>query len=160
MMSTLNVVEGNSVQFTKGAVDAILDRCINIDNEKVLKANKAMTDKALRVLACAKRSADMIKEDELEFIGLVGMIDPVRPEVKDAISNCVDAGITTIMITGDHIDTAKAIASELKILKDSDNAISGPELDKLTDDEFANIFKQTKVYARVSPEHKTRIVKA
>ena len=160
MMSTLNTVEGRNVQFTKGALDAILDRCVNVDKEEVLKANKSMTDRALRVLACAKRNADTIEEDNLEFIGLVGMIDPVRPEVKGAITKCIDAGIATIMITGDHIDTAKAIASELEILTSTDKAISGPELDKLTDEEFANIFKQTKVYARVSPEHKTRIVKA
>lgn len=160
MMSTLNEVDGKIIQFTKGAPDVILQHCINIDCNKALAANKAMADKALRVLACAYREADSIKEDNMTFIGLVGMIDPARPEVADSISKCEKAGIRPIMITGDHIDTARAIAHDLGILKVSDKSITGLELDKLSDDQFLSELKNITVYARVRPEHKTRIVKA
>lgn len=127
-----------------------------------------MADKALRVLACAVRYYDkdpgsldsQNNESNLIFIGLTGMIDPVRPEVKQSIINCKDAGIKTIMITGDHIDTASAIAKELGILNDKMHAVSGADLDKMSDAEFENNFKNISVYARVRPEHKTRIVNA
>ena len=113
MMSVL-VQDGNkTVQYSKGAPDEILKHCKNVDAKKVLAANKKMTDKALRVLACAMRDGNKVSEDDMTFIGLVGMIDPIRPEVKDAIQTCKKAGIRAIMITGDHIDTARAIAGEL-----------------------------------------------
>lgn len=160
MMSTINEVNGKKVQFTKGAPDVILQHCKNVDKQEVLKANKAMADKALRVLACAYRDASSIEEDNMTFIGLVGMIDPVRPEVKDAIAKCERAGIKPIMITGDHVDTACAIAKELNILNGNERAITGLELDDLSDEDFAAALKDISVYARVRPEHKTRIVKA
>ena len=160
MMSTLNEVDGKTIQYTKGAPDVILKHCTNVDEAKILEANKSMADKALRVLACAYREADSIEEDEMTFIGLVGMIDPVRPEVADAIAKCERAGIKPIMITGDHINTACAIARELNILSGDCNAVSGLQLDDMSDEEFAHEFQNISVYARVRPEHKTRIVKA
>ena len=160
MMSTLNKVDGKTVQFTKGAPDVILQHCKNVDKEKILKANKAMADKALRVLACAYREASFIDENNMTFIGLVGMIDPVRPEVLDSIKKCEAAGIKPIMITGDHIDTARAIASELTIVNDKSKSITGLELDELSDLDFKKEIKNITVYARVRPEHKTRIVQA
>lgn len=180
MMSTVHKCEKEIVQYTKGAPDVVIDRCTHyIDGDKVVKmtkeykesilaANKAMADKALRVLACAKRvyKAEPTSyeceelETELIFVGLCGMIDPVRPEVKDAIVKCREAGIRPIMITGDHIDTAIAIAKELDILNGEFVAISGSELDTMTDEEFEARFQNISVYARVQPEHKTKIVNA
>ncbi len=181
LMSTVHCMDGEYVQYTKGAPDVILGRCVSYIKdgkivpmteeyrEEILKANKAMAGKALRVLACAKRVWNTeptyepeVLEQELCFVGLTGMIDPVRPEVKDAIAQCKDAGILAIMITGDHIDTAVAIAKELGILGDEANrkAITGAELNELSDEEFARELKNIGVYARVQPEHKTRIVNA
>lgn len=135
---------------------------------EILRANKAMADRALRVLACAERVWDAkpvnfepeTLEQELCFMGLCGMIDPVRPEVVDAIAECREAGIRPIMITGDHIDTAVAIAKELGILTDGSEAITGAQLNEMSDEEFEQKFKNISVYARVQPEHKTRIVNA
>ena len=180
MMSTVHENGDGFVQYTKGAPDMIIERCTyRLDGDKVvpmteeyvaeiLAANKRMADKALRVLACAKRewakvpesyeAADL--ENDLCFVGLCGMIDPVRPEVKAAIEECRAAGIKPIMITGDHIDTAVAIAKELEILTDGGEAITGSELDKMSDEEFEKRFMNICVYARVQPEHKTRIVTA
>lgn len=132
----------------------------------IIAANKAMADKALRVLACAERVwSDMPNtnnvaavESDLCFIGLCGMKDPVRPEVKAAIAECKEAGIQPIMITGDHIDTAVAIAKELGIYKGEGSAITGTELSQMDDEEFLYRFQDITVYARVQPEHKTRIV--
>jgi Ca2+-transporting ATPase len=127
-----------------------------------------MADRALRVLACAARmwddkpiyfNADYLEHD-LVFVGLTGMIDPVRPEVKDAIVECRSAGIRPIMITGDHIDTASAIAKELGILKEGKLAITGSQLSEMDDEEYESKFRDISVYARVQPEHKTRIVRA
>ena len=179
MMSTVHDCDDGLIQFTKGAPDVILDRCTHYLKEGkavpmtkeyadgVVAANKAMADRALRVLACAERQhsdAPEYEADTLEqglcFIGLCGMIDPVRPEVKDAIIECREAGITPIMITGDHIDTAVAIAKELTILGDGNEAISGSQLDTMSDEEFSRRFMNIRVYARVQPEHKTRIVNA
>jgi Ca2+-transporting ATPase len=134
--------------------------------EAIMAQNKAMADKALRVLAAAKRdwnekpadNSPEFLEQDLCFVGLTGMIDPVRPEVKDAIVQCRSAGIKPIMITGDHINTAKAIARELGILTDDSQAMTGSEIDKYSDEEFAAIVENICVYARVQPEHKTRIV--
>ena len=179
LMSTVHLVDGQYIQYTKGAPDVILDRCkyylkdgkpVPMTAEykaEILKSNKAMADKALRVLACAQRIWDKepvyeaeVLEYDLCFVGLSGMIDPVRPEVKDAIAECKTAGIRAIMITGDHIDTAVAIAKELGILGEDRKAITGSMLNDMSDEEFARELSNISVYARVQPEHKTRIVNA
>ena len=181
MMSTLHETgAGEFVQYTKGAPDVVIERCTHyLENGKavamtdaykkqILDANKNMADKALRVLACAQRIWKKLPEvyesesleTELCFVGLCGMIDPVRPEVKDAIVKCREAGIRPIMITGDHVDTAKAIAKELGILEDGVRAITGAELNEMDDETFQKEFQTIGVYARVQPEHKTRIVNA
>ena len=180
MMSTVHGAGGKIVQYTKGAPDELLKRCnrylngkevLPLTDEKrdeILAGNKNMADRALRVLAAAykeyDKAPDMYEPETLEcgliFVGLTGMIDPVRPEVKDAIIKCADAGITPIMITGDHVDTAVAIASELGILTETAAAITGAQLDLMDDDEYRSKFKSISVYARVQPEHKVRIVNA
>ena len=127
-----------------------------------------MADKALRVLAAAERRYDSLPgdltpqalEQQLCFIGLAGMIDPVRPEVKDAVAQCRTAGIRPVMITGDHKDTAVAIARELGIITDASQAVTGSALDGLSDDELDQVIDRYGVYARVQPEHKVRIVNA
>ena len=180
MMSTIHTVDGAYVQYTKGAPDEILKRCTSyLENGKVLPmteakraeilaANKNMADQALRVLAAAKRdwaekpasNEPAFLEQDLCFLGLTGMIDPVRPEVKPAIVECREAGIRPVMITGDHKDTAVAIAKELGIITDASQAITGAELDKIPDSEIGEAVKKYGVYARVQPEHKVRIVTA
>ena len=172
--------EGKLIQFTKGAPDEVLKNCTHMleggkivpmtdaHRKAILTANKAMADKALRVLAAAQKllpaepasyePTDV--ECDLCFIGLTGMIDPVRPEVKPAIEECRNAGVRPIMITGDHKDTAVAIAMQLGILDDPAAAITGAELDKISDEEFDSAVEKYSVYARVQPEHKTRIVNA
>ena len=181
MMTTVHTTEdGKTVQFTKGAPDELLKRCTKIlkngeivdmtDDIRadILKANKTMADKALRVLAAAKKELSALPteytsdavECDLCFVGLVGMIDPVRPEVKAAIDECRSAGIRPIMITGDHKDTAVAIASELGIITDASQAITGAELNEISDEDFETLVEKFSVYARVQPEHKTRIVNA
>lgn len=180
MMSTIHKTADGILQFTKGAPDEILKHCTRIfkngevspltdaDRDAVLKKNKEFADRALRVLACGYKQLSCVPEDqspdnienELVFCGLVGMIDPVRPEVKAAIEECRGAGIRPIMITGDHKDTAVAIALELGIIKDKSEAITGAELDDISDDDFKEKVTQYSVYARVQPEHKVRIVNA
>ncbi len=180
MMSTVHQTADGIVQFTKGAPDVVIGRCkyalVNGETvpmtEEIKKAiavdNKRMADKALRVLALAQRKYDSVPadfepenlEEELVFVGLTGMIDPVRPEVKDAITECRGAGITPIMITGDHKDTAVAIGKELGIITDASQAILGAELDNFSDEELVEEVTKYSVYARVQPEHKTRIVRA
>ena len=181
MMSTVHKTEdGSLVQFTKGAPDELLKRCTKAlvggrvveltdgIRSEILSANKAMADKALRVLAAAKKDLSSepteytseAVENDLCFVGLVGMIDPVRPEVKPAIDECRSAGIRPIMITGDHKDTAVAIAMQLGIITDPSQAITGAELDDISDEEFETAVEKFSVYARVQPEHKTRIVNA
>ena len=180
MMSTVHSSPDGIVQYTKGAPDEILKKCSSalINGEVVpftdeLRAtvaaeNKRMADKALRVLAVAYKNygsepgeySPEALENGLIFIGLTGMIDPVRPEVKAAIEECRMAGITPIMITGDHRDTAVAIAMELGIISDPSEAITGAQLNEMSDEEFDEKVGQFKVYARVQPEHKTRIVNA
>lgn len=171
---------GHIVQYTKGAPDEILKRCTQIRDTdgvqpltdemraRILEQNKAMADDALRVLASAERiwtsaperdDAAYLEQD-LIFLGLSGMIDPVRPEVGPAIKEAHDAGIRVVMITGDHIDTAVAIAKELDIITDASQAITGAELDKISDENFETEVERYGVYARVQPEHKTRIVEA
>lgn len=182
MMSTLHSFGGKVIQYTKGAPDIILSRCSKyispIDgktrdmDEKVRAAmlahNKAIADKALRVLAAAfviypetpKFDSPEEIEKEMIFIGLSGMIDPVRPEVVDAVAQCRNAGIRPIMITGDHIDTAVAIGKELGIITDSSQALTGAQLDGISDEQLYNDIEKYAVYARVQPEHKVRIVTA
>lgn len=180
MMSVVFRKGEEIIQFTKGAPDEILKCCktaylggkivVLTDEikEKILAENKAMADRALRVLAAAERRYEDIPgsyddkelERELCFVGLVGMIDPVRDEVKAAIEECRRAGIRPIMITGDHKDTAVAIARELNIIRDESEAMTGAELSALSEEEFDRVVEQFSVYARVQPEHKTRIVKA
>ena len=180
MMSTVHKTDKGIVQYTKGAPDEVLKLCTGcLENGKVvpmtdgkrseiLAANKAMADRALRVLAASERLWDAVPADcspanlekDLTFIGLTGMIDPVRPEVKAAIEECRGAGIRPIMITGDHIDTAMAIARELGILTGDTRAITGSQLNEMSDDEFDKEYMNISVYARVQPEHKTRIVNA
>ncbi|MBQ7785549.1 MAG: cation-translocating P-type ATPase, partial [Clostridia bacterium] len=181
MMSTVHKLGDSSyLQFTKGAPDVVLSRCSHalVDGkvvemtdairEDILKANKAMADKALRVLCAAQRKWRLMPESfepedlekDLTYIGLSGMIDPVRPEVKDAIVECRGAGIRPIMITGDHKDTAVAIGMELGILTDASQAITGAQLDELSDEQLSRCIEKYAVYARVQPEHKVRIVSA
>ncbi len=181
MMSTVCTNnDGERIQFTKGAPDEILKRCktilkngkeIDFTDElrnEVLNANKRLADQALRVLACAQKcwdkepesyAADYLEQD-LCFLGLCGMIDPIRPEVKVAIGKCKEAGIRPIMITGDHKDTAVAIAKQLEILDEDQQAITGAELNETPDAELDRNISNYSVYARVQPEHKVRIVKA
>ncbi|MBQ9114266.1 MAG: calcium-translocating P-type ATPase, PMCA-type [Clostridia bacterium] len=180
MMSTVHDTGSGVVQYTKGAPDVVIDRCtyylsggkvLPMTEEykaEILAANKNMADKALRVLACARRTWDNAPtscepeslENELCFIGLCGMIDPVRPEVKLAIEQCREAGVRPIMITGDHVDTAIAIAKELGILGEGQRAMTGAQLNEMDDETFEKEFQYISVYARVQPEHKTRIVNA
>ncbi len=179
MMSTINrVAEGKYCQYTKGAPDEILKHSSYIYlqgavqpltdeiREQIIVENHQMADQALRVLAGAYRELDAIPDDvspeaiehDLIFIGLAGMIDPIRPEVKDAVAQCKTAGIRAIMITGDHKDTAIAIARDLGLLSDVSQAVSGSELSEMDDAEFERRINDIVVYARVQPEHKVRIV--
>lgn len=181
MMSTVHLDgEEGYIQFTKGAPDEILKRCTHIyengeqvplteeRRQQALRDNKAMADQALRVLAAASRKwpekpGDFSPENlerELTFIGLTGMIDPVRPEVKPAIDQCIRAGIRPVMITGDHRDTAAAIAMQLGMIQSPDEAVTGAALDELSDPQLTEAVEKYSVYARVQPEHKVRIVKA
>ena len=178
MMSTVHKSDGGYVQYTKGAPDEVLKRCSKYLKDghaevltdeirkTILFQNKSMADKALRVLASAfkaytdfpESSEPEYLEKDLCFIGLVGMIDPIRPEVVGAIEECKMSGIRTVMITGDHKDTAVAIAKELGIIKSADEAILGSDLDSMNDEELKSAVKKYSVYARVQPEHKVRIV--
>ncbi|MBR0513403.1 MAG: cation-translocating P-type ATPase [Clostridia bacterium] len=182
MMSTLHRAKAGHgfIQFTKGAPDEVLRRCTRIwqngqaapmteqQRKQILAENKAMADQALRVLGAAQRiyddrpvsNAPDALEQDLTWIGMCGMIDPIRPEVKEAIRQCTGAGIRPIMITGDHKDTATAIARELGILKPGQAAITGAELDAIPDEAFAHDVRRYSVYARVQPENKVRIVNA
>ena len=178
MMSTVHNEDGRTVQYTKGATEMLLERCSGYwyegkilpiteeYKENVRRHAKEFADRALRVLGAAFRPWDGVPADyeaetlehDLVFIGFLGMIDPCRPEVYGAIRECREAGIRPIMITGDHIDTAVAIARDLGILTDDTRAITGSQLSEMSDEEFAKVFKEISVYARVQPEHKTRIV--
>ena len=180
LMSTVNVEEGRNVVHTKGAVDELLKICkyIQIDNNvielnedmknNIIFNNEEMAKQALRVLGFAYKQIDNLPdvvnnitiENELIFVGMVGMIDPPRPEAKEAVEKCKEAGIKTVMITGDHLTTAMAIAKQIGILQEDGQAILGVELEKMSDEELREKVKNISVYARVSPEHKVRIVKA
>ena len=178
MMSTIHRTDGGFIQYTKGAPDVVLSHCTEalVDGKRVpmtdamrssiAAQNKEMADKALRVLCAAMRTYTTQPEndaaqleEELCYIGLTGMIDPVRPEVQAAIKECRSAGIRPIMITGDHKDTAVAIAKSLGIIEDESQAITGADLNLLSDEEFDEKVEHFSVYARVQPEHKVRIVK-
>ena len=180
MMSSVHPNDGEYIQYTKGAPDVVVGLCTHYlkdgkpvlmtdeYRQEILSANKSFADRALRVLACGMRTytaepesyeAEALEHD-LCFIGLSAMIDPVRPEVKVAIEKCRSAGIRPIMITGDHVDTAVAIAKELGILEGDAKAITGAQLNEMSDEEFEKEFMNISVYARVQPEHKTRIVNA
>ncbi len=180
LMTTVNEQNGKYIVYTKGGVDELLKRCQSyllngevkqdLDNYATVirKNNEEMAKEALRVLACAYKEIDRKPskeemeslENNLTFIGMVGMIDPPRQEAKIAVEKCKTAGIKTVMITGDHIATATAIAKKLEILEKEDEAITGLELEKMTDEDLEKRVKKYSVYARVSPEHKVRIVKA
>ena len=169
MMSVILDYEGKYLVITKGAPDIVLSRCENKDSvyNDAMNANDEMASNALRILAVAYKIVDEVNEltsdvieNNLTFLGLVGMIDPARPEVKDAIKLASHAGIKTVMITGDHVSTAKAIAKELNILGEGDIALSSAELKELSDEELEANIEKYRVYARVAPEDKVRIVKA
>ncbi len=168
LMTTVNRINGENIVIVKGAFDVMAACCIAGDLDAAKEMTEAMSRDALRVLAVAyKKIAEIpenptseMLESELCFIGLVGMIDPPRPEARDAVAICRRAGIKPVMITGDHVVTASAIARELGILEDGDRAITGAELDKMTDRELDEQVEGISVYARVSPENKIRIVKA
>lgn len=168
LMSTINKIDGKNIVIVKGAFDELAGRCDNIDLKQAEKANFEMSQNALRVIAVAYKEISDIPqhlsseeiENHLTFLGLIGMIDPPRPEAKEAVKVCLEAGIKPIMITGDHIVTASAIAKELGILQEGDRAITGKELDALSEEELDKVVGEISVYARVSPENKIRIVKA
>ena len=180
LMTTVNEVNGKYIVYTKGGIDELLKRCTayeinneihtNLDNyiNKIREKNEEMAREALRVLGCAYKEIDHIPskeemttiENDLIFIGMVGMIDPPREEAKVAVEKCKTAGIKVVMITGDHKITATAIAKKLGILENEDEAITGSELEQMTDEELEQNVRKYSVYARVSPEHKVRIVNA
>ncbi len=180
MMSTLHNEDGKVMQYTKGATEILLDLCVGYWSngkvepmteeykQRILGGCKEFADRALRVLGAAFRVHDAMPEScepgdlehDLVFIGFTGMIDPCRPEVYDAIKECRGAGIRPIMITGDHIDTAVAIAKDLGIITDASQALEGSALETLSDEELLAQIEDYSVYARVQPEHKTRIVRA
>lgn len=168
LMSTINEIDGKLYVIVKGAVDVLEDLCVKGNFEKAKEVNLQMSTSALRVLGVAYKQIDempksltpKIVECDLTFMGLVGMIDPPRAKAKAAVATCREAGIKPIMITGDHVITASAIAKKLGILLPEDKAITGPELDAMTDDELDEQLESISVYARVSPENKIRIVKA
>ena len=180
MMTTVNELSGKVVSITKGSLDSLLSKCSNYyengnilsmnkaENEKISKFEKEMADKSLRVLGFAYKILDNIPNDDeisnlendLVFVGMVGMMDPPRETVKESIKKCKEAGIRPVMITGDSLSTASAIAKEIGILEKGHFAIEGKELDTLSDEQLINVVDKYSVYARVQPEHKVRIVKA
>ena len=168
MMTVFVKHEGKVISITKGGPDVIFSRCKDLDLDEVTKINEAMSNEALRVLALGIRywqeepgeiTSELV-ENNLTFIGMVGMIDPPRQEAKQAIAEAKKAGVRTIMITGDHVITASAIARNLGILESNQKAVMGSELEKMSDVQLANHIEEYSVYARVAPEHKVRIVKA
>jgi Ca2+-transporting ATPase len=172
MMSTKHQQQSSTITYTKGALDSILAHTKKIidngtirditkeDIDRIYEVNKEFSFKALRVLALAYNNLNELKEEELVFVGLVAMIDPARPEAKPAVEKFKQAGITTVMITGDHKDTAFAIAHDLGIAEDISQCIMGSEIDNLSQDELKEVCKTCRVFARVSPENKVQIVKA
>ena len=177
-MSTLHDIDGTPTLFTKGAIDVLLDRSkwlltregkVELTperKEEIARVNMELSMEGLRVLAFAYRELEAVRpltledENEFTFIGLISMIDPPRPEAVQAVADAKRGGIRTIMITGDHKVTASAIARQLGIFRDGDEAVSGLELDQMTDADLDGRLEKISVYARVSPEHKIRIVNA
>ena len=169
MMTTIHKLENGKYRvITKGAPDILLHKCVGVYKEKIARKNEKMANKALRVIAVTYKDMDYfpnkiessIIENNLNFVGLIGMIDPPREGVKEAVETCKKAGIKTVMITGDHIATAKAIAEKIGIFSKKDRAITGGELEKLDQETFEKEIQNYTVFARVTPEHKVRIVKA
>ncbi|WP_412031522.1 cation-translocating P-type ATPase [Metamycoplasma buccale] len=179
LMTVVNKFDKDVISITKGAPDVLIDKCINLsyeEKENILKINKSWANQAFRVLAIARKKIDnsnlkkfnnltekdlsLVLENNLEFLGLIAMIDPPRESSKEAIKTCKLAGIKPIMITGDNINTAIAIAKDLGIYQENDKAITGSELQKISDDELINSIEHYSVYARVIPEDKLRIVNA
>ncbi len=168
LMSTVNLIDGKYVVTVKGAVDMMESRCVSGDLARAKRINEEMSASALRVLAVAYKTLDELPgsissetlETGLTLLGLVGMIDPPRPEAREAVAVCREAGIKPIMITGDHVVTATAIAKELGIYLDGDESVTGVELDAMSEEELDGVLERISVYARVSPENKIRIVRA
>lgn len=168
LMTTVNQIGGKNVVIVKGAFDVMASRCVHGDLEGAHRANNEMSEQALRVLAVGYKIIDKVPtqptsealENDLTLMGLVGMIDPPRPEVREAVATCRQAGIKPVMITGDHVVTASAIARDLGIMQEGDRAITGAELDAMTDEALDREVATISVYARVSPENKIRIIKA
>ena len=170
MMTTIHKKENKYLVITKGAPDVLIEKCkLTFDEKrKIQRENMQMAEKALRVIAVSYKELDFLPikidsqtiENNLNFVGLVGMIDPPREGVKEAVKTCKQAGIKTVMITGDHIETAKAIAKQLDILGAKDKAITGQELDRISQERLEKEISLYSVFARVTPEHKVRIVKA
>lgn len=168
LMTTVNRIEDRNVVIVKGAFDVLSSRCVKGDLKKAARIGEEMSRNALRVLAVGYKEIETVPdrptgeelEQDLTFLGLVGMIDPPRPEAANAVAVCKKAGIRPVMITGDHVVTASAIAREIGILEEGDLAITGADLDAMTDSELERQVEQISVYARVSPENKIRIVKA
>ena len=168
LMTSVNKIEGKNIVIVKGAFDMMASRCVKGDIEAAKRMNEQMSKNALRVLAVGYKEIEEVPavptseelENGLTLMGLVGMIDPPRPEAKVAVATCRKAGIKPVMITGDHVVTASAIAKELGILQPDDRAITGAELDAMTDEQLDKEVESISVYARVSPENKIRIVKA
>ncbi|MBU5436285.1 cation-translocating P-type ATPase [Pseudoflavonifractor sp. MSJ-37] len=178
LMSTLHLVDGAPTLLTKGAIDVLLGRSVKLLTSKgevpltderraaIMAVNDQLSREGLRVLAFAQKAVESVRDLTLEdeqgftFVGLVSMIDPPRPESIQAVADAKEGGIRTVMITGDHKVTASAIARQIGILREGDTALSGVELDELSDEELDRILPQVSVYARVSPEHKIRIVSA
>ena len=167
-MTVIHLIEGQNIVIVKGAPDVLFERCISGPVEAAAAANEEMGRQALRVLAVAYKTIDEVPmdcrpedlEQGLTFAGLVGMIDPPRPEAVDAIRECDAAGIRTVMITGDHVVTASAIARQLGILHDDGEAVTGAQLAAMSDEELYENIRRYRVYARVTPADKIRIVKA
>lgn len=167
LMTTVNEIDGKYTVIVKGAPDILFGRCVSGDVEAAAEANAGMARDALRVLAVGRKELDSLpasfEQEEMEnglaLVGLVGMIDPPRPEAGEAVSKCAKAGIKTVMITGDHVVTASAVARELGILSEGGLAVTGSEVDAMTDEELEGKIERIRVYARVSPSNKIRIVK-
>ena len=167
LMSTLNIIEGKRVMFTKGAADVLTERMTISESQKqqIREQVEELSKQGLRLLcfACKEFEGDKLQisdEYDLDYMGLIAMMDPPRPESKQAVTECRSAGIKPVMITGDHVVTASAIAKEIGILERADEAVEGAVLDSISDDEMVEFVKDKSVYARVTPEHKIRIVKA
>ena len=179
MMTTVHKIDNKIIAYTKGAVDEMLELCTKIltpngereitseDKERIIELSTKMSAKALRTLGFAKKILKEVPEEEgtnieydLTFIGMCGMIDPPRPEVVKAIKTCKNAGIRIVMITGDHLITATTIAKELGIYKEGNHSLSGDDLDEMTDEELDKVVGNVAVYARVSPNHKLRIIQS